>query len=74
MYLSPGGLRGFYTHGICKFIRYNYDLSNYTYYGASAGAWNSLYMSVKPNKESLNLYCYHPKLQCVENAICTIYK
>lgn len=52
MYLSPGGLRGFYTHGICKFIRYNYDLSNYTYYGASAGAWNSLYMSVKPNKES----------------------
>ena len=50
MYISPGGLRGFYTHGICKFIRHNYLLSNYTFHGASAGAWNSLYMSIKPDK------------------------
>ena len=50
MFISPGGLRGFYTHGVCKFIKDNYGLSNYTFHGASAGAWNSLYMSVQPEK------------------------
>ena len=43
--LSPGGFRGFYVLGICKFIKENYDLSNYVFSGASAGAWNSLYLS-----------------------------
>jgi len=43
--LSPGGFRGFYVLGICKFIKENYDLSNYVFSGASAGAWNSLFLS-----------------------------
>ena len=40
--LSPGGLKGFYVMGICKYIKEHYDLSNYIFSGASAGAWNSL--------------------------------
>jgi hypothetical protein len=40
--ISPGGYKGFYTLGICKFIKENYDLSEYVFSGASAGAWNSL--------------------------------
>lgn len=45
--IKPGSLRGFYMFGICKYIRDNYDLSTYHFYGASAGAWNSLYLSKK---------------------------
>lgn len=42
--LSPGGFKGFYTFGLCKFLKENYDLSEYVFSGASAGAWNSLYL------------------------------
>ena len=42
--LSPGGFRGFYVLGICKYIKENYDLSDYVFSGASAGAWNSLFL------------------------------
>lgn len=45
--IKPGSLRGFYMFGICKYIRDNYDISDFTFYGASAGAWNSLYLSKK---------------------------
>ena len=51
IYISPGGLRGFYTYGICKFLKEKYDMSNYHFYGASAGAWNSLHMSLKQEYE-----------------------
>ena len=51
IYISPGGLRGFYTYGICKYLKKNYNLSNYSYYGASAGAWNSLFMILKDENE-----------------------
>lgn len=51
MVLKPGGLKGFYMIGISKYIRDHYDLSNWQYYGASAGAWNALYLSCK--KEEL---------------------
>ena len=47
MVLKPGGLKGFYMVGISKYIRDHYDLSNWQYYGASAGAWNALYLSCK---------------------------
>jgi len=40
--ISPGGFKGFYVMGICKFIKDNYDLDDYIFSGASAGAWNSL--------------------------------
>ena len=45
--IKPGSLRGFYMFGICKYIRDNYDMSDITFYGASAGAWNSFYLTKK---------------------------
>ena len=47
LYVAPGGLRGFYTLGITTYIKENYNLENYSLYGASAGAWNALYLSYK---------------------------
>jgi hypothetical protein len=40
--ISPGGFKGFYVMGICKYLKSNYDLDKYIFSGASAGAWNSL--------------------------------
>lgn len=40
--ISPGGFKGFYVMGVCKFIKDHYNLDNYIFSGASAGAWNSL--------------------------------
>ena len=45
--ISPSGFRGFTQLGICKYIKENYDLSDYVFSGASAGAWNSLFLSFK---------------------------
>jgi hypothetical protein len=49
--ISPGGYRGFYMFGICKFIKENYDLENFIFSGASAGAWLSLLLSYKGDAE-----------------------
>lgn len=45
--ISPGGLKGFYMLGITTFIKENYKLDNFIFSGASAGAWNSLFMTYK---------------------------
>jgi hypothetical protein len=45
--ISPERLYGFYTMGVCSYIKENYDTSKYIFTGASAGAWNSLYMTLK---------------------------
>jgi hypothetical protein len=45
--LSPGGFKGFYQLGVCKYIKENYDLTDYTFSGASAGSWNSLFLTFK---------------------------
>lgn len=45
--ISPGGFKGFYMMGICKYVKQNYDLENYIFTGASAGAWNSLLLCFK---------------------------
>lgn len=42
--VSPGGLRGFYQFGIANYIKQNYNLDNFIFSGASAGAWNSLFL------------------------------
>ena len=42
--ISPGGYKGFYVMGVCKYIKKHYDLTDYIFSGASAGAWNSLLM------------------------------
>lgn len=43
--VSPAGFKGFYLLGVIKYIKENYDLSEYIFSGASAGAWNSLLLS-----------------------------
>ena len=50
--ISPGGFKGFYLLGILTYIKENYNMSDYIYSGASAGSWNSLFMSYKG--EALN--------------------
>jgi hypothetical protein len=47
--ISPGGYKGFYVLGVCKYIKENYDLDDYVFTGASAGAWNSLVLCYKHN-------------------------
>jgi hypothetical protein len=51
--ISPGGFYGFYMLGVCSFIKDNYNLNNYIFSGASAGAWNSLFMTF--NKDHTQL-------------------
>ena len=51
--ISPGGLYGFYDAGICSIIKKKYNLNNYIFSGASAGAWNSLFMSYKNDIDNL---------------------
>ena len=45
--ISPGGFKGFYMLGTSAFIKENFNLENYIFSGASAGAWNSLFMTFK---------------------------
>jgi hypothetical protein len=52
--LKPGGLKGYYMLGISQYIKQHYDLSDWHYYGSSAGAWNALYLSCKEDKKLLN--------------------
>ena len=61
--VSPGGYRGFYMFGIGKFIKTNYDLSNYVFTGASAGAWVSLFMSSKMPMNKFEKYLVMPSLK-----------
>lgn len=51
--ISPGGYKGFYLLGVCNYIKKHYDLSNYVFTGASAGAWNSLLMTYKKDNSKL---------------------
>lgn len=45
--ISPGGYKGFYLLGILTYIKENYNTNNIIFSGASAGAWNSLFMCYK---------------------------
>jgi len=45
--ITPGGFMGFYLTGVVAFIKDNYDISEYIFSGASAGAWNALILSFK---------------------------
>jgi len=53
--ISPGGFKGFYMLGIASFIKENYNLQDYIFSGASAGAWNSLFMTFKHDPLELAL-------------------
>ena len=53
--ISPGGLTGFYSLGVSSYIKDNYDVSDYSFLGASAGSWNSLLFTCKyPSEEVIN--------------------
>ncbi len=47
--ISPGGIFGFYTLGISGYLIENYNLSKYSFIGASAGAWNALFCTYNKN-------------------------
>lgn len=63
--LSPGGYKGFYMLGIVRFLKKNYNLSDYIFSGASAGAWNSLMLSFKYDIEAFK---YHIMDDAIQNA------
>jgi len=60
--ISPGGYKGFYVLGICKYIKDHYNLENYIFSGASAGAWNSLLLCFKRDMKEI-------QEQLVDNSI-----
>jgi hypothetical protein len=51
--ISPGGFLGFYLFGISTFIKEKYDTSDFGFSGASAGAWNALFMCYKKDPQQL---------------------
>jgi hypothetical protein len=61
--ISPGGFKGFYLLGVLAYIKEKYDTSNLIYSGASAGAWNGLFMCYKGEPLSFvyNLLDYNIK-------------
>lgn len=42
IYISPGGIKGFYMLGVISYIKDNYDVSDYHVIGASAGSWMTI--------------------------------
>ena len=63
--LSPGGYKGFYMLGIVRFLKKNYNLSDYIFSGASAGAWNSLMLAFK---HDIEVFKYHIMDDSIQNA------
>jgi predicted patatin/cPLA2 family phospholipase len=61
--ISPGGFKGFYLLGILTYIKENYNTDQLIYSGASAGAWNGLFMCYKGDsfKFVYNLLDYNIK-------------
>lgn len=63
--ISPGGYKGFYMLGIVRFLKKNYNLSDYIFSGASAGAWNSLMLAFKYDIEAFK---YHIMDELIQNS------
>jgi hypothetical protein len=51
--ISPGGFLGFYLLGISTFIKEKYNTTDCIFSGASAGAWNALFMCYKKDPQKL---------------------
>ena len=64
--IRSGGLKGFYMFGISKYLKENYKLDHCIFYGASAGAWNSLYLCLK-NHDDLTDYLTKVDLSSCQN-------
>ena len=65
--ISPGGLKGFYELGVLSFIKDNYDMENYIFSGASAGAWNALFMCYKNDTKKFVYRLLDYKLSQINN-------
>ena len=61
--ISPGGYKGFYVLGICKYIKEHYNLENYIFSGASAGAWNSLLLCFKRDMKEIQEHLVDDSIQ-----------
>jgi len=51
--ISPAGFKGFYVLGIITYIKEHYDLSEFVFSGASAGAWISVLLSYKGDTKDI---------------------
>lgn len=51
--ISPGGFKGFYLMGIISYIKEHYNLNDYVFSGASAGAWNAVLFTYKGDLKKL---------------------
>ena len=65
--ISPGGLRGFYELGVLSYIKDNYNMDNYIFSGASAGAWNALFMCYKNDTKQFVFDLLDYKLTQINN-------
>ena len=52
--IEPGGNYGFYTLGICHFIKNNYNIKDKKIIGFSAGSWNVIFLSIINKIENNN--------------------
>jgi len=50
--ISPGGYKGVYTLGICHYIKNHFDVSQKKFAGFSSGSFNSLFMTLTPEKSN----------------------
>ena len=50
--ISPCGLKGTYTMGICHYLKNNFDLSDKKILGFSSGSFNNLFMSLHNEKNN----------------------
>lgn len=53
LHIRPGGVYGFYDSAICGIIKDKYNLKDYIFNGASAGSYNSLFMTYKHDHNKL---------------------
>jgi hypothetical protein len=60
--ISPGGYKGFYLMGTVAYIKEHYSLEPFIFTGASAGAWNALFMTF--NKDPMEIV-----LEVIDNSI-----
>ena len=65
--ISPGGLKGFYELGVLSYIKDNYNMDNYIFSGASAGAWNALFMCYKNDSKKFVFDLLDYKLTQINN-------
>lgn len=65
--ISPGGLKGFYELGVLSYIKDNYDMEKYIFSGASAGAWNALFMCYKNDTKQFVFDLLDYKLTQINN-------